>query len=64
MGLIAFMKEAGEKLFGRGKAQAAMTEVKAAPADPAKIQAANAAAGDAIHPGSSHLSVHRALLSH
>ena len=48
MGLMDFVKDAGEKLFGRGKAQAAMTEVKAAPADPAKIAAANAAAGDAI----------------
>jgi nucleoid-associated protein YgaU len=48
MGLMDFVKEAGEKLFGRGKAQAAMTEVKAAPADEAKIAAANSAAGDAI----------------
>ena len=48
MGLMDFVKDAGEKLFGRGKAQAAMTEVKAAPADPAKIAAANSAAGDAI----------------
>lgn len=48
MGLIDFVRDAGEKLFGRGKAQAAMAEMKAAPADPAKIAAANAAAGDAI----------------
>jgi len=48
MGLMDFVKDAGEKLFGRGKAQAAMTEVKAAPDDPAKVAAANAAAGDAI----------------
>jgi nucleoid-associated protein YgaU len=48
MGLMDFVKDAGEKLFGRGKAQAAMTEVKAAPADEAKIAAANSAAGDAI----------------
>ena len=48
MGLIDFVKDAGEKLFGRGKAQAAMTEVKAEPANEAKIAAANAAAGDAI----------------
>jgi nucleoid-associated protein YgaU len=48
MGLMDFVKEAGERLFGRGKAQAAMTEVKAAPADEAKIAAANSAAGDAI----------------
>ena len=48
MGLMDFVKDAGEKLFGRGKAQAAMTEVKADPANEAKIAAANAAAGDAI----------------
>jgi len=48
MGLMDFVKEAGEKLFGRGQAQAAMTEAKAAPNDPAKVDAANAAAGDAI----------------
>lgn len=48
MGLIDFVRDAGEKLFGRGKAQAAMTEVKADPANEAKIAAANGAAGDAI----------------
>jgi nucleoid-associated protein YgaU len=48
MGLIDFVKDAGEKLFGRGKAQAAMTDAKAAPADEAKVGAANAAAADAI----------------
>ena len=48
MSLIDFVKEAGEKLFGRGKAQAAMTEAKADPGNDAKIAAANAAAGDAI----------------
>ncbi len=48
MGLIDFVKEAGEKLFGRGKAQAAMTEVKADPGNEAKLKAANDAAGDAI----------------
>ncbi len=48
MGLIDFVKDAGEKLFGRGKAQAAMTEVKSDPANEAKIAAANSAAGDAI----------------
>ena len=37
MGLIDFVKSAGEKLFGRGKAQTAMAEMQAAPADPAKI---------------------------
>ncbi len=48
MGLMDFVKEAGEKLFGHGQAQAAMTEAKAAPSDDAKVQAANAAAADAI----------------
>jgi nucleoid-associated protein YgaU len=48
MGLMDFVKDAGEKLFGRGKAQAAMTEVKADPNDAAKVAAANSAAGDAI----------------
>jgi nucleoid-associated protein YgaU len=48
MGLIDFVKDAGEKLFGKGKAQAAMTEVKADPDNATKIQAANSAAGDAI----------------
>ena len=48
MGLMDFVKEAGEKLFGRGQAQAAMTEAKADPNNEAKIEAANAAASDAI----------------
>lgn len=48
MSLLSFVKEAGEKLFGRGQAQAAMADVKADPADPAKIKAANDAAADAI----------------
>jgi nucleoid-associated protein YgaU len=48
MGLIDFVRDAGEKLFGRGKAEAAMKEVKADPANEAKKQAANGAAGDAI----------------
>jgi nucleoid-associated protein YgaU len=48
MGLIDFVKDAGEKLFGAGKAKVAMQEVAAAPADTAKIAAANSAAGDAI----------------
>ena len=43
MGLIDFVKSAGEKLFGRGKTQTAMAEMQAAPADPAKVAAANAA---------------------
>jgi nucleoid-associated protein YgaU len=48
MGLLDFVKDAGEKLFGAGKAKASMQEAAAAPADPAKIKAANDAAGDAI----------------
>jgi len=48
MSLISFIKDAGEKLFHHGQAQAAMTEVKADPANEAKIAAANGAAGDAI----------------
>jgi nucleoid-associated protein YgaU len=48
VGLISFVKEAGEKLFGKGPAKEAMTAAAAAPADPAAIKAANDAAGDAI----------------
>jgi len=48
MGLLDFVKEAGEKLFGSGKAKATMQEAAAAPADEAKIAAANDAAGEAI----------------
>ncbi|HKU87860.1 MAG TPA: peptidoglycan-binding protein LysM, partial [Casimicrobiaceae bacterium] len=48
MGLIDFVKDAGEKLFGRGQAQAAVKEAAAEPSNQAKVQAANAAAGDAI----------------
>ena len=48
MGMLDFVKEAGEKLFGLGKAKAAMQEAAAAPADDAKVKAANDAAGDAI----------------
>jgi nucleoid-associated protein YgaU len=48
MSLISFVKEAGEKLFGRGQAQAAMKESAASPGDAAKSKAANDAAGDAI----------------
>jgi nucleoid-associated protein YgaU len=48
MGLLDFVKDAGEKLFGRGKAQAAMAEVKTEPDNAAKVKAANDAAGDAI----------------
>ncbi len=48
MGLIDFVKDAGEKLFGRGKAQAAQQEAQADPGNAEKVAAANAAAGDAI----------------
>jgi len=48
MSLIDFVKDAGEKLFGTGKAKAAMTQAAAAPTDPAVLKAANDAAGDAI----------------
>ncbi len=48
MSLIDFVKGAGEKLFGIGKAKAAMDQVAAAPADEAAKKAANDAAGDAI----------------
>ena len=48
MGLMDFVKEAGEKLFGHGDAKVAMTEAKADPQNETKVQAANATAGDAI----------------
>ena len=48
MGMLDFVKEAGEKLFGVGKAKAAMQDAAAAPSDDAKLKAANDAAGDAI----------------
>ena len=48
MGMLDFVKEAGEKLFGIGKAKAAMQDAAAAPSDDAKVKAANDAAGDAI----------------
>ena len=48
MGMLDFVKEAGEKLFGIAKAKAAMQDAAAAPADDAKVKAANDAAGDAI----------------
>ena len=58
MGMIDFVKEAGEKLFGRGRAQAAVKEAEAEPSNAAKVQAANAAAADAIleYVKSQHLS--------
>jgi nucleoid-associated protein YgaU len=48
MSFIDFVKDAGEKLFGRGKAKEAMAAAAAAPADGAAVKAANDAAGDAI----------------
>lgn len=48
MGLIDFVKSAGEKLFGGGQAKAAMQEAAAAPSDEGKVKAANDAAADAI----------------
>jgi nucleoid-associated protein YgaU len=48
MGLLDFVKDAGEKLFGVGKAKAAMQELQAAPTDEARVKAANDAAADAI----------------
>ena len=48
MGLIDFVKDAGEKLSGRGQAQAAVKEAAAEPSNQAKVQAANAAAGELI----------------
>jgi len=48
MGMLSFIKEAGEKLFGKGAAQAAMTTAQADPASAEKAKAANDAAADAI----------------
>lgn len=47
MGLISFIKDAGEKLFGRGEAKAAQEAVQASPT-PEAIAAMSAAAGKAI----------------
>lgn len=47
MGLMSFIKEAGEKLFGRGEAKAATEAAQASPT-PEAIAAASAAAGQAI----------------
>jgi nucleoid-associated protein YgaU len=51
MGLMSFMKEAGQKLFGHKDAEAANAAAQAAPDSEdanAKAEAANAAAADAI----------------
>jgi nucleoid-associated protein YgaU len=47
MGLLSFFKDAGEKLFGKGQAQAAQQAASADPS-PEKVAAANAAAASAI----------------
>ncbi len=47
MGLMSFIKEAGEKLFGRGDAQASPKAAEAG-SDPNQTVAANQAASDAI----------------
>ena len=47
MGLLSFIKDAGEKLFGKGEAQAAQQAAQASPT-PEKITEANNAAGNAI----------------
>jgi nucleoid-associated protein YgaU len=47
MGLMSFIKTAGEKLFGHGQVQAAQQEAAADPS-PEKIAAANDAAAQAI----------------
>jgi hypothetical protein len=47
MGLLSFIKTAGEKLFGTGQAKAA-TEAAAADPSPEKIAEASSAAGSAI----------------
>jgi nucleoid-associated protein YgaU len=48
MGMLSFIKEAGEKLFGKGKAQMAMAEAQTDPSSADKQKAANDAAADAI----------------
>jgi len=47
MGLLSFFKDAGEKLFGKGQAQAAQQAAAADPS-PEKVAAANNAAAGAI----------------
>jgi len=47
MGLMSFIKDAGEKLFGIGEAKAAEAAVKSAPT-PENVAAMSAAAGKAI----------------
>ena len=47
MGLMSFIKDAGEKLFGKGQAKAAQDAAAAAPT-PENVAALSQAAGDAI----------------
>jgi nucleoid-associated protein YgaU len=47
MGILSFIKEAGEKLFGKGEAKAAQDAAAAAPS-PENVAALSRAAGDAI----------------
>ncbi|MFO1326862.1 MAG: peptidoglycan-binding protein LysM [Rubrivivax sp.] len=47
MGLMSFIKEAGEKLFGKGEAKAAQAAAAQSPT-PENIEALSRAAGDAI----------------
>ena len=47
MGMLSFITEAGEKLFGRGEAKAAQEAAAAAPT-PENIAALSQTAGDAI----------------
>ena len=47
MGLMSFIKDAGEKLFGKGEAKAAQEAAAKAPS-PENVAALNAAAGKAI----------------
>jgi nucleoid-associated protein YgaU len=47
MGMFSFIKEAGEKLFGRGEAKAAQEAVAKAPT-PENVEALSKTAGDAI----------------
>ena len=58
MGMFSFIKEAGEKLFGKGEAKAAQEAAAAAPT-PENIEALSKAAGDAIatYIGSMNLNV-------
>lgn len=48
IGPLSFIKEAGEKLFGKGATQSAMTAAQADPASEEKKKAANDAGADAI----------------